>query len=138
MTKEFLYDFMHQQTSAIVSTISAKNYPEAAYVIIAVTPELEIIFDTVKKSRKYANILQNPRVAAVVGWENEITVQYEGTAQILGGSEDDGYRDIYYSVATDGRERAQTWPDLVHVKISPSWIRYSNFNPDGFIDEMRF
>ena len=138
MTKEFLYDFIHRHFTGIVSTISAENNPEAAYVLIAATPDLEIIFDTVKTSRKYANILQNPRVAAVIGWDDEITVQYEGSARVLGGDEDDMYREFYYSVSPDGRERARTWPDLVHIMVSPSWIRYSDFKPDGFIDEMRF
>lgn len=138
MTKEFLYDFMRRHTSAIISTISSEKYPEAAYVLIAITPDLEIIFDTVKTSRKYLNILQNPRVATVIGWDNETTIQYEGTARILGGKEDDNYREVYYSVYPDGRERARTWTDLVHIMVAPSWIRYSDFNPDGFIDEMKF
>jgi len=32
-----------------------------------VTPELEIIFDTVKSSRKYPNLKKNPLVAWVIG-----------------------------------------------------------------------
>jgi hypothetical protein len=42
---------------------------------IAVTPELQIVFDTVTASRKFANIGPDPRVAFVMGWQGEITVQ---------------------------------------------------------------
>ena len=138
MTKEFLYDFISAHTYGVVSTVSPENSPESAYVWMAVTKELEIVFDTVKTSRKYANILQNTKVAVVIGWDNETTVQYEGAARILKGKEDDTYREAYYSVSPDGRERARTWPDLVHIVITPSWVRYSDFNADGFIDELTF
>ncbi len=37
--------------------------PQSALVGIAITPELEIIFDLVEKSRKFANIARDPRVA---------------------------------------------------------------------------
>lgn len=42
------------------------------------TPELEIIFDTVKSSRKFQNLMSNSISSFVVGWTGEITVQYEG------------------------------------------------------------
>lgn len=47
---------------------------------IAITPELEIIFDTVKSSRKYPNLVARPSCAFVAGgWgATEQTVQYEG------------------------------------------------------------
>jgi hypothetical protein len=45
-----------------------------------VTPELEIIFDTVKSSRKFQNRMSNSGCSFVVGWAGEVTVQYEGQA----------------------------------------------------------
>jgi hypothetical protein len=45
-----------------------------------VTPELEIIFDTVKNSRKFQNLMSNSGCSFVVGWTGEITLQYEGQA----------------------------------------------------------
>jgi hypothetical protein len=44
------------------------------------TPELEIIFDTVKSSRKFQNLMSNSSCSFVVGGTGEITVQYEGQA----------------------------------------------------------
>jgi general stress protein 26 len=138
MTKEFIYNFAKQHSLAVVSTISAEGNPEAAVVGFAISKDLEIVFDTVKTSRKYKNLLQNPAVAVVVGWNNETTLQYEGLATELGRDEADHYKEIYFEVYPDGRERAVTWPDIVHFKITPTWIRYSNFNDPVVIEEMTF
>jgi len=138
MTKEFLYNFIKRQTLAVISTLSKDNKPEAALVGFAVSRDLEIVFDTVKTSRKYKNLLQNSSVAVVIGWDNETTVQYEGIAIELTGDNAAYYKEIYFEVYKDGRERAITWPDIVHFKITPKWIRYSNFNEGGCIEEMLF
>lgn len=138
MTKDLVYRFINQQKLAVVSSVNLGNKPESAVVGIAVADNLEIIFDTLKKSRKYQNILNNPHVALVAGWDDEITIQYEGTAEILGtGDQADHLREIYFRAFPDGRERAG-WPGLVHIKVSPKWIRYSNFNEPQVIEELEF
>lgn len=123
---------------AVLATASEDGRPEAAVVGIAVTPELEIVFDTVRASRKYSNLIVQPRVAIVIGWKNEITTQYEGEAVELRGAEDNVYREAYYAVFPEGRERAATWEGLVHFVVRPRWIRYSNYNAPVVIEEMRF
>src|SRR5439155_10480520 len=57
------------------------------WVGIAVTSELEIVFDTVKTTRKHPNLMARPQCSFVIGWTGEQTVQYEGEAQELHGSE---------------------------------------------------
>src|SRR6184192_1437390 len=137
--KELIYQFIAQQKLGVVSTVNTENKPESAVVGIAVSENLEIIFDTVKTSRKYRNIMHNPHVAFVIGWDNEITVQYEGIAEVLGnGGEADRLRSVYYHVYPDGKERAATWPGLVHIKVTPKWIRYSDFNEPPVIEELSF
>jgi general stress protein 26 len=139
MMKDLVYQFINQQKLGVVSTVNLLNKPEAAVVGIAVSVNLEIVFDTVKTSRKYQNILHNPNVALAAGWDEEVTVQYEGIAEILGtGDESDNLREVYFRAFPDGRERAETWPGLVHVKVSPKWIRYSNFNEPQVIEELIF
>lgn len=137
--KELIYQFIAKQKLGVVSTINAENKPQAAVVGIAVSENLEIIFDTVKASRKYQNILCDPHVALVIGWDNEITVQYEGIAEVLDDDDDaDRLRAVYYDIYPDGMERAATWPGLVHIKVAPKWIRYSNFNEPPIIEELSF
>lgn len=137
--KELVYNFIKKHALGIVATTGKDNKPEAALVGIAVSGNIEIIFDTVKSSRKYHNILQNPKVALVIGWDNETTVQYEGEAIVLGNDAGaENLREIYYGVYPDGRERAETWPGLVHIKVTPKWLRYSNFNEPVVIEEISF
>ena len=138
MTREFLYNFIKQHKLAVISTLSTDNKPEAAVVGFAISKDLEIIFDTVKTSRKYQNLLHCPNVALVIGWDNETTVQLEGIATELTGDETEYYKEIYFEAYPDGRERDKTWPDIIHFKISPKWLRYNNFNEPAVVEEMSF
>ena len=133
MDKKFLYDFMKTQALAVLTSVNEKSLPQAALIGIAVTPELEIVFDTVDTSRKYQNLIQNPAVALVVGWDNETSLQYEGIATLLASS-DNFYRQLYFDTFKDARQRAET-KGIVHFKISAQWIRYSSFNEPMVTEE---
>jgi pyridoxine/pyridoxamine 5'-phosphate oxidase len=137
MTREFIYDQIRQFRLAVLATTSVEHQPEAAVVGIAITSGLEIVFDTVRGSRKYRNLIVQPKVALVIGWKDETTIQYEGDVAEL-GPEDDDYREAYYVVFPEGRERTATWEGLTHFVIRPRWIRYSNFNEPVQIEELRF
>jgi hypothetical protein len=52
MTKSDLFHFVTQHKLGVLGSISPRGAPQSALVGIAVTPELEIIFDTVSSSRK--------------------------------------------------------------------------------------
>jgi general stress protein 26 len=136
MTKEFLYNFITRQNLAVVSTLSKELKPESALVGFAVSKDLEIVFDTIKTSRKYKNLILNPSVAVVIGWDNETTVQYEGIASELDGIKGKRLKEVYFEVFPDGHDRAKHWPGLVHIKITPGWIRYSSFIEPVIIEEM--
>jgi general stress protein 26 len=138
MTADFLFHFMKQHKLAVISSVSAGVASQSALVGIAVSENLEIVFDTLDNTRKYANIIQNPNVSLVIGWDNETSVQYEGVAELLTAPDADHYREIYYQAYPDGRERAASWPGLVHFKVRPKWIRYSNFNDPVVIEELSF
>ena len=111
---------------AVVATVTPDGAPQAATMGIAVTPDLEIVFDTLRGTRKYQNLQTNPRVALVIT-EGEVTVQYEGTAVEPDGAEMERTREAYFTVWPDGRDRL-SWPGLTHLRVTPTWIRYSNFN----------
>jgi len=84
MTREFIYDQIRQFRLAVLATTSGDHQPEAAVVGIAITRELEIVFDTVRSSRKYHNLIAQPKVALVIGWKDETTIQFEGEVVELG------------------------------------------------------
>jgi hypothetical protein len=115
------------QRLAVVSSAGPDGSPRAALVGIAVTPELEIVFDTLNTTRKYRNLIVAPSCTFVIGCSSEVTVQYEGTAEEPGGAERDRWKEIYFRTWPDGRDREQ-WPGITWFVVRPRWVRYSNFD----------
>jgi len=128
MTKKFLYNFIRQYKYGILSTVSPDNSPESACVGFVATPDLRIVFDTVSDSRKYKNLMSNPKIAFVFGCDNEQTIQYEGVAKVPGVEEADKLLQIYFKVFPDGIIRKENWKNIAYFCVEPKWIRYSNFN----------
>jgi Pyridoxamine 5'-phosphate oxidase len=124
VTRSDLYEFLRKHRLAVVSTINPAS-PQAAVVGISVTETLDIIFDTLSTSRKYANLRADPRVALVV-WDGVETVQVEGVADMPSGADLEACKRIYFEAWPDGPER-EKWPDIAYVRIRPHWIRFSDF-----------
>jgi Pyridoxamine 5'-phosphate oxidase len=127
MTRTELYHFMAARKLGVLGYRSEQGTPRSALVGIAVTPELEIIFDTVSSSRKYGDLLANPAASFVIGWEGEATLQYEGPAFQPTGPALARYRQVYFETWPDGPERLN-WPGIAYFVVSPRWIRYSDFD----------
>jgi hypothetical protein len=129
MTRDDLLAFMRAERYAVQASVSPANATQAAVVGIAVSDDFEIVFDTLTDSRKAINLRANPLIAFAIGPTHDRadrTVQYEGVADMPSGDELRRAQEIYFGVFPDGRERL-TWPGLIHVRVKPIWIRYSNF-----------
>ena len=138
MNLQEVFRFMDSERYGVLTTTTNSGQPEAALVGFAVTPALEIIFDTVRSSRKYPNLKENPRVAFVVGCTTEITVQYEGEAEELEGEALAKYKPIYFRKFTDGPAR-EGWAGITYFVVRPKWVRYCDYNPERQrIEEQRF
>jgi hypothetical protein len=127
MTKAELFDFMTAHRLGVLGYLSPQGTPRSALVGIAVTPALEIIFDTVSSSRKYGDLLANPAASFVIGWEGEVSVQLEGRAFQPTGAELARYQQIYFAAWPDGPDRL-TWPGIAYFVVRPQWIRYSDYD----------
>jgi uncharacterized pyridoxamine 5'-phosphate oxidase family protein len=138
MTKADLLDFLQQQKLGVLATISPSGGPQSALVGIAVSPELEIVFDTLRTTRKYRNLISNPSCSFVIGWSAETTVQFEGEASEPSGAELARCQEAYFKNWPDGPSRL-SWPGLTHLVVRPVWIRYSDFDQNPpLIEEFRF
>jgi general stress protein 26 len=138
MNVQEVYEFMNKERLAVLATVTDGGQPQSALMGMAVTPQLEIVFDTVKSSRKYPNLKKNPRVAWVVGCTTEVTVQYEGIAEELTGEELAKYKKIYFTAFPDGPAR-ESWPGITYFVVRPTWVRYCDYNPDSRrIEERKF
>ena len=127
MAKAELFAFLSSCKLGVLGSVSPEGVPQAALVGIAVTKELEIIFDTLDTTRKYRNLAANCRASFVVGWEGEKTVQFEGEAFLPKGGELARYKEIYFETWPDGPAR-QSWPGITYFVVRPRWIRYSDFD----------
>jgi hypothetical protein len=132
-----LYDYIAKRPLAVISTVSADRTPEAALVGVAVTRNLELIFDTTDVTRKCTNLRRNPRVAFVIGWDDERTLQYEGVADEPEGNQLEALKKVYFAAHPDGVNR-QNWPGLTYFRARPLWVRFSNYYRPRSIEEMTF
>ncbi len=138
MEKEAIFEFLSAHRYAVLATVAPNRAPEAALVGIAVTPELEIVFDAIESTRKIGNLRRNPRIAFVVGWDaDERTMQYEGVADEPGGRELERIKQAYCAVWPSAPER-DMWPGHVYVRVRPKWIRFSSYKLPYEIEETTF
>ncbi len=126
MTRAEVLAFLRSHTLGVVATVSEHGAPEAAVVGIAVSDTLEIVFDTLRTTRKYRNIQRESRVSLVVGWGDEGTLQIDGVADEPAGTELERLRDVYFAADPSGRERLD-WKGITHLRIRPTWMRFSDF-----------
>ncbi|MGB9433125.1 MAG: pyridoxamine 5'-phosphate oxidase family protein [Candidatus Acidiferrum sp.] len=138
MNVDEIYQFMRSERLGVLATVSEEGRPEAALMGYAVTPQLEIIFDTVKTSRKYPNLKKNPQVAWVIGCATEVTLQYEGVAEELEGEELAKFKKTYFAAFPEGPAR-ESWPGITYFVVRPKWVRYCDYDPvKRRIEEMKF
>jgi hypothetical protein len=130
-----MLQFIRRHRYAVQASTAADGAPQAAVVGIAVTDELEVLFDTLGTSRKAKNLRREARIALVVGWDEEQTLQLEGIADEPTGDELQRLKRVYLAAFPDGIEREQ-WPDIIYVRVRITWARYSDFRPGGAVSEI--
>lgn len=132
-----LSDFMQRNRLAVIATASLKGGAEAALLDIAVTPDLEVIFETTDATRKFRNLRENPRVALVIGWDNDQTLQYEGLVDEPLGREQERIVAHYFSVFPQKLSHRH-WPGNHYFRVRPAWIRFSDYNSPRSVEEHQF
>ncbi len=115
--------------------MSPSGAPQAAVVGFAVTDAFEVVFDTLGTTRKMIHLRRDPRIALVVGWDEEPTVQLEGVAGEPTGEERARLKAVYLARFPDGVER-EAWPDITCVRVRATWARYSDFRAGGEVSDV--
>jgi|SRR5579872_3436272 len=138
VTKSDLFEFLDRHKLGVLGSISPGDVPQSSLVGIAVTPSLEIIFDTVKSSRKYRNLTTKPACSFVIGWAGETTVQYQGDARDPDAGELAAYQAMYFKKWPECRSHL-SWPGITYFVVRPTWIRYSDYDQNPpLIQEFNF
>jgi pyridoxine/pyridoxamine 5'-phosphate oxidase len=128
MKRDKLLDFLRRHKIMVEASSTPDGAPQAAVVGYAVSDALELVFDTLSTTRKFANLRANPRIALVVGWD-QVTAQLEGIADFPTGDELERVKACYFEAYPDGRERL-AWPGITHVRVRPTWARYTDYTTD--------
>jgi pyridoxine/pyridoxamine 5'-phosphate oxidase len=135
MNSAELLGFLRQHRNAVQASTALSGAPQAAVIGIAVTDELELVFDTLGTTRKAQNLRRDPRIALVVGWDDEQTVQLEGMADEPTGDELARLKRVYFARFPDGPAR-ESWPHITYFRVRIHWAVYSDFRPGGGVTQV--
>ncbi len=127
--KQKVLDFIKTKIHGVISTVDLEsNKPESAVVAFSETDNLELIFGTFNDTRKYKNLQSNNNTSFVIGWD-DITVQYEGMVKELHRGDMENARNNHLAKNPSSKKYAFDEKQR-YFKITPKWIRYSDFNFD--------
>lgn len=127
--REELLRLTRKRCYAALATSTPDGRPEAAPLRYAVTDDFSLVMGTLRTSRKYANLRHNPRVAVVM-WEDELSIQVEGTFDEPTGVDQERLRRFFAAeFPREARLRAGR-PQHVFFRITPTWARYSDFSDE--------
>lgn len=130
--------FLGTRLHGIVSTVHADGSPEAALVAFSETPELAITFGTLDDTRKFPNLLRDPRVAFVVTDDENLEVQFEGRARITEGEEHDRCKRQHLAKNPKSAKYADD-PRQRFFIVEPTWIRFIDRTvTPSRLEELRF
>lgn len=128
--KQVIVEFMAGYSLCVIATVGQDARPESALVGFSHTEELELIIGTSIKSRKYANLRENPHVAIVIGDEKG-EVQYEGDIEILPNGEYRNMVETAHIKKLPGAAEYREDPNQVYMKVRPTWIRFLKHGENG-------
>ena len=134
--KAQLVEFIRKRRLGVITTIGPEGQPQAALINVAVLPDLSLVFETTSETRKFANIERDPRVALVMGWDGQETLQYEGLAAIPDGRRLEVARNAFIGTFPL-KTPDEHWPGNNYYVVAPCWLRFSSYYRPRFIEEYR-
>ncbi len=131
--------FLETRLHGVVSTVHEDGSVESALVAISNAPgNLAITFATLENTRKFANILREPRVAFLVTDDQKLQVQFEGRARVTEGDERERCKNMHVAKNSRAAKHANV-PGQQFISVEPTWIRFTDLTNDPHvIEELRF
>jgi general stress protein 26 len=130
--------FLATEPHGVISTVHENGSVESALVAFSETPELHITIGTDQGTRKFANILREPRVAFVVTDNELLEVQLEGRARVTSGDEHETCKERHLAKNPKTAKYAND-PGQRFIVIEPTWIRFTDRRTEPTtVEELRF
>ncbi len=136
--------YLKRKNHCVLSTINTGGKPESAIMGYAARDDLSLVLSTDTTSRKYQNLKRSQLISIVFGFgsrepmDENITIQYEGTAKIVEKSNMIEFTKcaMLYLKRIPGFAEFEKLPTTVMVNVNPVWIRWSVFskNPPEIIE----
>ena len=136
MNLEDVSTFLDQNGTCVLATLGSDNQPMAATVGFSHRPDFSIIIATNKKTRKYQNLKNNPKVAIVVSVTAPKTVQYEGIAKELTAEELGERLEQHFKKVPMAKKMAGESGQSYFV-ITPTWLRLTDYSTPNPIFETK-
>ncbi len=115
-------EFIANHRLGFLATVKPNGEPEVACIEFVVLGKLHLGFCTLTSYRKYEYLRNNPKIAIAFAGQNNITVQYEGTAGEVSKNSN-----VYSSLQLTYGNDFISLPQAKFFEITPTWVRYSDF-----------
>lgn len=119
----------HLRANKLATIATAKPgslQPESA-LIAFVEDGLTLYIQTGSDTRKYGNLIQNPKVALVIGFD-KITLQYQGIAtEVTDTSSVECIKQRFVAKDSPTNTDFLNRPGVAFFKVVPTWIGYSDY-----------
>lgn len=126
MTLEELLVVARKQLYVAVATVGEDGRPQAATMRCAVSDDFELVFGTLRTSRKFANLQRSPEIAVVM-WDPMFSLQIEGRFDVPEGEDGARIKQVFARYfPADFRDR-DARPMHTFFRVAPRWLRYCNF-----------
>ena len=136
LSREEVLTFLERHRLGVLATVNADGSPQAALVNFAVSPQLEIVFETTNATRKYTNLQSNGAAAFVVGWDDDQSLQCDGVVDEPSGRAQERLTALFLE-KYPGFSSHQFWPGNHYFRFTPSWFRLSNYHPPRRVVELQ-
>lgn len=121
-----MHRFLRLHSLAVLSTVaSAHGGPQAAVIEFGCLVDGRLVFDTYRDSRKYANLAADARAALVAGWDDDVTLQYEGLADELTGRHRHAAVTAYIAQVPSAAKFVSD-PGIAFFAVRPTWLRLTD------------
>ena len=119
-------EFLNQHETCVVATSGKDSQPEAATVGFSIDDDLKILIATNKKTRKAANLVENNKVALVVGFDGPKTVQLEGKVEKIDQTKYQDRINLHFE-KVPGAKRFAGESGQNYYLITPTWLRFTDY-----------